>query len=54
VCAAKRLVADVGRRNPSDAASLCADAIAARRASEEGREGIAAFLEKRPPRWRTS
>jgi methylglutaconyl-CoA hydratase len=52
VCAAKRLVADVGRRNASDVASLCADAIAARRASEEGREGIAAFLEKRPPRWR--
>lgn len=26
--------------------------IAARRASEEGREGLAAFLEKRPPLWR--
>jgi methylglutaconyl-CoA hydratase len=28
-------------------------AIAARRASAEGREGIRAFLEKRPPAWRT-
>ena len=28
------------------------DRIAALRASEEGREGIAAFLEKRPPSWR--
>jgi methylglutaconyl-CoA hydratase len=26
--------------------------IAARRASKEGREGLAAFLEKRPPAWR--
>jgi methylglutaconyl-CoA hydratase len=28
--------------------------IAARRASPEGREGLAAFLQKRPPNWRTS
>lgn len=27
--------------------------IAARRASDEGREGLAAFLEKRPPGWQT-
>ena len=26
--------------------------IALRRASDEGREGIAAFLDKRPPAWR--
>ena len=25
--------------------------IAAARAGDEGREGVAAFLEKRPPRW---
>lgn len=28
--------------------------IAARRASQEGREGLAAFLQKRPPNWHTS
>lgn len=28
--------------------------IAAARASDDGREGIAAFLEKRPPRWRST
>ena len=52
--AAKQLVADVGRRNAADVASLCAEAIATRRASDEGREGIAAFLEKRRPLWRQS
>ena len=51
VKAAKALVAEVGRRNPADTASLCAEAIAARRVSPEGKEGIAAFLEKRTPRW---
>jgi len=51
IAATKRLIADLARRNPSDAAALCAEAIAERRASPEGREGIAAFLEKRAPRW---
>lgn len=50
--AAKRLVADVAGRPVDDA--LLADTasrIARIRASAEGREGIAAFLEKRKPGW---
>jgi len=33
--------------------SLCAEAIASRRVSPEGQEGIRAFLEKREASWRT-
>jgi methylglutaconyl-CoA hydratase len=49
---AKQLVDDVAGR-PVDQALMreTARRIAARRASEEGREGLAAFLEKRPPSW---
>ena len=43
---AKRLV----RERPDGAET--ARWIAERRTSEEGQEGLAAFLEKRPPRWR--
>jgi methylglutaconyl-CoA hydratase len=50
---AKRLIADIAGR-PVDAAleALTARSIADARASAEGREGIAAFLEKRRPAWR--
>ena len=50
---AKALIAAVAGR-PIDAALAddVARRIAAARASDDGREGIAAFLEKRPPRWR--
>ena len=50
---AKTLVADVAHR-PVDAALIADTAarIAERRASAEGREGVAAFLEKRTPSWR--
>jgi methylglutaconyl-CoA hydratase len=50
--AAKQLIADVGRRGAADVAMLCAEAIASRRVSAEGQEGIRAFLEKREPSWR--
>lgn len=51
--AAKRLVDSVADR-PIDMALLgeTARRIADRRASEEGREGVTAFLEKRRPAWR--
>ena len=49
---AKRLLHDVGTR-PIDAALIddTARRIADSRASDDGREGIAAFLSKRKPRW---
>lgn len=52
VADAKALIADVAGQPITDA--LRADTaarIAARRASPEGREGLTAFLEKRPPNW---
>ena len=49
--AAKHLLAECAKRSASDAATLCAEAIADRRASPEGQEGIRAFLEKRAPKW---
>jgi methylglutaconyl-CoA hydratase len=52
VADAKALVADVaGRPITPDLRALTANRIAARRASAEGREGLAAFLEKRKPNW---
>jgi methylglutaconyl-CoA hydratase len=50
--ASKKLVADVAGQ-PIDAALLheTARRIAERRASSEGQEGLAAFLEKRTPSW---
>jgi methylglutaconyl-CoA hydratase len=52
VADAKTLIADVAGRPVTDALrALTADRIAARRASAEGREGLAAFLDKRKPDW---
>ena len=53
VADSKKLVRDISRR-PIDRelGHKTAKRIAARRASEEGKEGIAAFLEKRPPSWK--
>jgi len=50
---AKALIDAVAGRPVDEAlADDVARRIAAARASDDGREGIAAFLEKRPPRWR--
>ena len=52
VADAKQLVADIaGRPITDDLRALTAARIAARRASIEGREGLAAFLGKRKPQW---
>lgn len=52
MAASKALVSAVAHR-PIDAGVLAdvASRIARQRASREGREGVAAFLEKRPPAW---
>ena len=50
---AKKLVADVsGAQIDSHLAAMTAHRIAERRASSEGKEGLAAFLEKRKPSWK--
>jgi methylglutaconyl-CoA hydratase len=52
VRAAKRLVGEVAdRKIDHGLLSHTAHAIAHRRSSDEGREGVAAFLERRPPKW---
>ena len=51
LAAAKALVRDVGRAPHDAVPGLTAELIARLRASDEGQEGMAAFLEKRPPRW---
>jgi methylglutaconyl-CoA hydratase len=51
VRAAKELIAELRDGDPAPQAARAAGAIAERRASQEGREGIAAFLERRKPDW---
>jgi methylglutaconyl-CoA hydratase len=51
IAAAKQLIADVWPRTPADATAATAGAIAERRVSKEGQEGLNAFLEKRRPSW---
>jgi len=51
VAAAKRLIADVAERPRPDAVDRSVEAIAERRVSREGQEGMGAFLAKRPPSW---
>ena len=48
---AKRLIGEVAGRRPEDAMPLTVKTIAERRASAEAKEGLTAFLEKRPPSW---
>jgi methylglutaconyl-CoA hydratase len=51
LAAAKGLVAAVGRTPDPATIEETAQRIAAIRATDEGREGVAAFLEKRKPEW---
>jgi methylglutaconyl-CoA hydratase len=47
----KELLQRVPGMTPAEARSYTAEVIARLRVSEEGQEGMAAFLEKRKPRW---
>lgn len=49
--AAKALIAELRDGDPAAQSARAAEALAERRASPEGREGIAAFLERRDPGW---
>ena len=51
VGAVKTLIPEVARRGPGEATALTSEAIARRRLSPEGQEGLRAFLEKRTPAW---
>lgn len=50
---AKAIVRDQRGLSTAERRSLTVSAIARQRVSPEGQEGLAAFLEKRPPTWRT-
>jgi methylglutaconyl-CoA hydratase len=51
IAAAKALIANVWGRSVDEAMPITATAIATRRVSTEGQEGLRAFLEKRAPAW---
>ena len=52
VAGAKQIIRTAWAAEATEVTALTADAIAARRVSAEGQEGIRAFLEKRRPGWR--
>jgi len=54
LAAAKTLVNEVAHLSPTEALPFTADLLAKLRASEEAREGMTAFLEKRPPSWKAT
>jgi methylglutaconyl-CoA hydratase len=51
---AKELIAGLRWLDDAQVTSFTAERIAALRASEEGQEGLRAFLDKRPPSWRAA
>jgi methylglutaconyl-CoA hydratase len=51
IAAATALIPMVWARSSADAMTITAAAIARRRVSPEGQEGLRAFLEKRSPSW---
>jgi methylglutaconyl-CoA hydratase len=51
IATAKALIPVIWSRSPDEATAVTAAAIAARRVSKEGQEGLKAFLEKRTPSW---
>ncbi|MEQ1907793.1 MAG: enoyl-CoA hydratase-related protein [Vicinamibacterales bacterium] len=51
IAAAKRLIAQVPFLDAEDATAVTIEALAERRVSAEGQEGLRAFLQKRKPGW---
>jgi methylglutaconyl-CoA hydratase len=51
IAAIKALIPDVYRRGPGEATTVTCEALAERRASAEGKEGLRAFQDKRKPNW---
>lgn len=51
IAAAKRLIRELGGQRPDEVIGLTTLRIAEQRISDEGQEGMRAFLEKRKPRW---
>jgi methylglutaconyl-CoA hydratase len=51
VARAKALIREIAGAHPDDVIGLTTNAIATQRVSEEGQEGLRAFLEKRKPSW---
>ena len=49
--AVKEIVARVTASSVEETRRYTAEMLAKMRAGEEGQEGMAAFFEKRPPRW---
>ena len=54
IAVAKRLIADVAKSDAASVTDLTVNAIAERRVSREGQDGMRAFLEKRPPSWHSA
>lgn len=51
IARAKALIREIAGAQPDHVIGLTTNAIAAQRVSEEGQEGLRAFLEKRKPSW---
>lgn len=52
VAETKRLIVSLPELSHTEREQVAAETFAARVLSDEGREGVASFLEKRPPNWR--
>jgi methylglutaconyl-CoA hydratase len=51
IARAKSLIREIAGLHPDDVIGVTTNAIASQRVSEEGQEGLRAFLEKRKPSW---
>jgi len=52
IAKAKALIREIAGAHPEDVIGITTNAIASQRVSEEGQEGLRAFLEKRKPSWK--